>query len=211
MPDSAVLTKEEIRIVDEFRRNPFAEFTIREIAKKLNKKSYAWVFKAVGKLETLGILNTRHAGKSRLCSINLDSQISVTYLSFLDELDAYEKQLPRRNISELLASIRTPCFTFMVTGSYASGKATDKSDLDIIVLVGSGANRQEIQAKLRSAGELMIPRPHIYVFTYREFEEMLLLRNENYGKEAFRNRIIISGAQNYYIMMRRAIRNGFRG
>ena len=99
----------------------------------------------------------------------------------------------------------------MVAGSYAAGKATKKSDLDVVVLVEDGTETKKILAILKNKGELMIPEVHPYVFTKTEFLKMLLNDEENYGKFVFKNRVILFGAENYYLIIREAIKNGFRG
>jgi hypothetical protein len=50
-----ILTKEEMKIIGLFRTGLFKQYTIREIAKNINKKSYNWVFRAIGNAE--GIRN----------------------------------------------------------------------------------------------------------------------------------------------------------
>ncbi len=57
----------------------------------------------------------------------------------------------------------------------------------------------------------MIPKAHPYVFTEEQFYEMLVNKEENYGKEIARNHMIVSGAQSFYRILFRAIKNGFNG
>jgi len=70
---------------------------------------------------------------------------------------------------------------------------------------------KKIFAVLKNKGELMIPPAHVYVFTKMEFLQMFLSKEENYGKLIFKNRIIMFGAENYYLILKEAIENGFRG
>ena len=44
------ICKEELKIVNLFRKNLFSEFTLKQIMENLNKKSYNWTHKAVRKL-----------------------------------------------------------------------------------------------------------------------------------------------------------------
>ncbi len=206
-----MLTREESRIINIYRKDLFRSYAIREIMKKLLKKSYSWTFSAVKKLHKKGIIRVEKKGKSNLCSINLNNNLTLIYLSLLEQLDARLRRLPKENISKLLNAIPLAYFSFLTAGSYASGKATKKSDLDVVVLVEDKSNTKEILTILKNKGELMIPEVHPYVFTKSEFLQMLLNDEENYGKMIFRNRLIIFGAENYYLIIKEAIKNGFKG
>ena len=109
-----------------------------------------------------------------------------------------------------MSAIKTPFFIFLVTGSYANKKHTSKSDLDIVVIIDDPLDKRKINANLNK-GELMIPSVHSYVFTVSEFFEMLTNKEENYGKEITRNKMIIYGAYPYYKILKEAIEYGFKG
>ncbi len=205
-----ILTKEELKIIDLFRKDLFGRYTIREVMKKINKKSYNWVFRAVKKLNSLGIINLSAKGGSNICSVNLSNPLTFNYLALIENLGVFKK-LPMKNILELLDSVPLNYFTFIITGSYAEGQATKKSDLDIVVLVENKEDSKNVFAILKNKGELMIPKAHIYVFTRKEFLRMLLDKEQNYAKLIFENRIIIFGAESYYLILKEAIENGFKG
>ena len=206
-----ILTNEELKIVNLFRENLFREYTIREIMNAVHKNSYSWIFKTVKKLNKLGMINIKKKGNSNICSINLNNYSTITYLSLIEQINWKLKKLPQKNILELINSIPLSYFTFIITGSYASGKATKKSDLDIVLLTEDNIDTKKILTILKNKGELMIPEIHPYVFTKSEFMQMLLSDEENYGKMVFKNNLIIFGAENYYLIIKEAIRNGFKG
>lgn len=204
-----MITKRELRIVDIFRRDLFNSYTIRELMKKLKTGSYSWTFNAVKKLQRQGIILFEKKGHSTLCRINLDSQLAITYLSLLDELEALSRNIP--NIQEIRGVIPTDYFTLLVAGSYAEGKQTKRSDLDVVVIVDDQADVRKILNAVKNKGDLLIPKVHPYVFKREEFLKMLLAEEENYGKLVFKKRLIFFGAENYYFIIKEAIRNGFRG
>ncbi len=205
-----ILTKEELKIVKLFANNLFNSYTILDIMHKIDKNSYNWIFIAVNKLSRMGIIKIEVKGKSNICSLNIDNQLSLAYLSIIEKLKISDK-LPLRNIYELIDSIPFSYFTFIVAGSYANGNFTKKSDLDIAVIAENKEDSKKIFSILKNKGDLMIPQVHPYAFTKEEFLKMLLDREENYGKEIFRNHIIVFGAENYYLILREAIKNGFKG
>jgi predicted nucleotidyltransferase len=205
-----IITKEDLNIMELFRNNLFGEYTIREIMKKINKKSYNWVFRAVDKFKKMGIIKLKTQGASNICSVNLDSQLTLIYFSLLEKLNI-PKKLPMKNISELMNSIPVSYFTFIIAGSYANGKATKKSDLDIVVLLENKEDSKRVFTILKNKGELMVPPAHIYVFSKDEFLKMLLNKEQNYAKFIFKNKVLIFGAENYYLIINEAIENGFKG
>ena len=64
-----IITKEELKIINLFRENLFNSYTLREVMKKIDKKSYNWVFMAVKKLNKMGIIELKTKGASNICSI----------------------------------------------------------------------------------------------------------------------------------------------
>lgn len=202
-----MLTEKEAEIVNVFRNDLFRSYTIRELMKVTGRKTYTWTFNATKKLAGLEIIKMEAKGKSMICSINLHSPLAISYLSLLDETEAFARKIPR--IEELINEMPAPFFTFMVGGSYAEGSQTPKSDLDICIIVDDAAGTQNIQRMLEN--KIMVPRLHPFVFKKSEFAGMLLSKEANYGKMLFKKRLIAFGAANYYLMIREAIENGFRG
>ena len=201
-----MLTKDEIGIIDIFRKDLFGCYTIRDVMKKTGKKTYPWTFDAVMKLSKIGVIKMQTKGKAKLCSINLYNQAALSYLSLLDELEANGKKIP--HLDELINDMTTPFFVLLIGGSYASGKETSKSDLDICVIIDDSLKTKPLQNFL--ANKLMVPRLHPFVFKRKEFLEMLLSKEANYGKLLFKKHLTAFGAKSYYLMMREAIEHGFR-
>lgn len=201
-----MLTEKELRIVNLFRKNLFGSFTIRGIAKAL-KTSYSWTFNAVKKLSKMGILHLEARGHSKIARINIDSVSAIKYLSILDELETYERKIP--NINEIFKTVNTSYFTLIIAGSYARRTHTKTSDLDIVVITND--DTKSILNTLKNKGELLIPEVHPYVFTEKEFLEMLLAKEENYAKFIFKERLIFFGAENYYLIINEARKHGFQG
>lgn len=203
------LTNEELKILELFRASPLASYNIMEIGKKLGKASYDWTFRAVKKLNQQGVLSIESRGGSSFCSINLGSNLALAYMALLEQM-AIPAGLPMKNIQKLLGSMPASYFTFMITGSYARGKATPRSDLDIVIITENKNDARKAETILGNEGGLMIPKAHIFAFSREEFLQMLLDKRENYGKEAYRNRLILAGAESYYRIIGEAVGHGFR-
>jgi len=208
-----MLTEKELRIVELFRRDVFASYTIREIMKKIKTKSYNWVHTTVKKLRKENILNCEEKGNSTLCSLNLEEENTIKYLSLLEGDNPLIKKV--HNLEKIRKLLPFDSDFFLITGSYADGSYTSKSDLDIVVVIGESQDKRREKTfllnKLSNEGDLMIPKLHPYVFTVLEFLEMMTNKEENYGKEIARKHLIVSGAELYYYTLREAINRGFRG
>jgi|SRR3989344_2897587 len=204
-----MLTNKELRIMHLFRKNISASFTIREIMKRINTKSYNWTYNAVKDLEKEKIIILNKKGQSQLCTLNLEEQKTILYLSLLEELNALDKKLP--NLKKIIDLTNIEVHTLIITGSYADNTFTEKSDMDLAVIIDKKEDRKWILNKLSNEGSLFIPNLHPYVFTKDEFLEMLKNKELNYGKEIIKKHLIIFGAQLYFKILREAIKYGYSG
>ena len=200
-------SKNQKEIINLFRKNIFLRASIREISKRLKKKSYQRVYDAVKELEDKKILKLERMGKSDIVSLELNHQ-SVLHLAYADEkehigkIPNYEKLMNLREVSNYL---------LIVTGSYAKGTATKKSDLDLVIVVPDNQKAIDIQKLVDNLTLVFYPKVHLYVFNNKDFLEMLLEKKENYGKEIYRNHLILKNAHIYYEILREAQEHGFKG
>lgn len=201
--------QEEQKIIDLFRRNIFAEYTLKDIMKKLSKKSYNWTHKAIIKLSK-GLLKLKLKGNTKVVSLDLDCDETINYLVYLDRQEALSKKIPL--ISELIKSIskKTPYFTLLVTGSYATGTQRTRSDIDVVLIIDDTSSKEELRAYIKNAVRLSGIEIETHVFTKSEFYKMLLADPENFGKEVFRKHLLFYGADAYYQIIREASRNGLQ-
>lgn len=200
-----MLAKKQEEILNLFRKNVFLKATIREIS-KIMKKAYPKTYEAVKEMEKQGIIKINKIGNSSVCEINLTDK-TISILGYLDEQEAHLNNIPNMqkilNFEEFLDDI------ILVTGSYAGKKAGKNSDIDLVIITKEKAfNKQKLIENLTS---LIIPEIHVIVLTNEDFIKMLLDKEENYGKEIFKNRLIFRNSNRYYYDLKEAIKNGFRG
>lgn len=202
-----MLTVKELQIIELFRKNIFSSFTIREVMKKIKTKSYNWTHKAIKKLQKERIVILNKKGPCQLCTINLEEPKSIAYLSLLEELNALNKKLP--NLNEIISLMPLDFHILIITGSYADKTFTQKSDMDVVVIIDKKEEKKWLLNRLSNKGDLMIPHLHPYVFIKEEFLEMLTNKEANYGKEIEKKHLIISGAEFYFKVLREAIKHGY--
>src|SRR3989344_5212861 len=203
-----MLTEKELRIVDLFRKDVFASYTIREIMKEIDTKPYNWIFNVVKKLEKEKIIILNKKGQSQICRINLVEHKAIIYLSVLEELNTLKRKIP--NLDKIKGLMPLDFHILMITGSYVDKTFSKKSDIDVVVIIDNEKEKKWLLNKLINKGELMIPKLHAYVFTREEFLEMLKNKEENYGREIERKHLIVSGAGFYFKILKEAIDNGYK-
>lgn len=200
-----MINKNQYRILNLFKKDIFLEASIREIVKILKKKSYQRIYEAVKELEENSVLKIKRVGHSNLVSIDLNFK-SISLLSFLDEQEALSKDIPNMNkildLKEFLDDI------ILVTGSYAKGRQNKISDIDLVVITKDDIIKK--QKLIENLTDLFIPKFHPIVISYKDFVNMLLTKEENYGKELFKNRLLFRNSKRYYELLKEAIENGFR-
>lgn len=201
--------KEEMKILDLFRKNLFAEFTLKQIMERLGKKSYNWTYKAANKLSK-SVLIVTQVGNTTMIKLNLNCPLTITYLAFLDRREAYEKNIPL--VNELIENIskKTPYFVLIITGSYATGSVKKGSDIDLVVIVEDETNKKEISPYIKEATRLSGINVDEHIFTKNEFYLMLINDKENFGKEVFRKHLLFYGAEMYYQIVKEAIKDGLQ-
>ncbi|MBD3310723.1 hypothetical protein GF351_05900 [Candidatus Woesearchaeota archaeon] len=201
--------KEELKIIDLFRKNLLSEFTLKDIMKKLNKKSYNWTYNSVMKLSK-NILLSEKKGNSTVVSLNLKNQVALTYLIYLDRKEAFSKGLPIINEIIESCSKATTYFSLLVAGSYATGNINKNSDIDLIIIVEDSDEKAEIKPHLKEVTRLATINVDEHIFTRKEFYQMLVSDDENFGKEVFRKHLLFYGIEAYYQIIKEAIKNGLQ-
>ena len=199
------IKKSHLVILNLYRKNIFLAKTIRDLS-FFAKKDYPSVYNAVKELSSKKIIKIKKVGKSKVCELNL-SQETFSILSYLDEQEALSKKIP--NIREIIEIKEFLDDILLVTGSYAKGTETKKSDIDLVIITREKAfSRQKLIENLTS---LMLPKIHPIVITQKDFIEMLLSKEQNFGKEIYKNRLIFKNSSRYYSLLKEAVENGFRG
>lgn len=200
------LTNNELRILNLFRKDIFLKSSIRGIMKRINSKSYQRVYEAIGSLEKKQIITFEKLGNTNLVHLKMSRNTFIN-LAFLDEQE--NNKIP--NASKIIELKDITDYLIIVTGSYAKDMATKNSDLDLVIITQDKEDVVHIQKLVENLTMLFIPKIHLYVFTKKDFVEMLTDKKENYGKEIFKNHIILKNAQIYYELINEAIENGFKG
>jgi len=205
------MTKEKSKLLLYLGQKHGKSAYVKEIARAIGKKSYAWVFNSAKEMEKEGIILKEKMGMLSCYRINLESADSINAAAQAEAEKFKEAKLPKNAIDEVMNAVPLNYFTLLVTGSYAKGNEKKSSDLDIIVIVENNRDKKQTESAITAKCEILEPRVHAYVFSEKDFLEMLTSEEMNYGKMAAENRIIAFGAENYYKIILKAVKNGFNG
>lgn len=168
--------------------------TIMELSKKISS-DYRITHTATQRLLNKKILLSRKVGKSTLCELNPDYYGTEIYEA---ENERRQRIFKNNNIRQLYKEInekiKSSFFIFLLFGSYAKGKPTKSSDIDIIFI----SNEKGFEEKISSIFSLLPIKTHVLVFTEEDFIRMKDSKKSNVVKEAVDNNIILFGIENYY-------------
>jgi predicted nucleotidyltransferase len=191
-----MITKKQLEILNVFKNNLFKEFSFSDLKRKSNEKSSSKLQKAINDFFSDGLINIKKIGRSKVISLNFENNKLFDYFSILQ----FEKsKMPFEVFYEIQKEIlkETEFFCLVVFGSYASGKAGKKSDLDICIIVEESL-KKKIIPRMRSIERKCVKKIHSEVFSREEFLEMLRQDEENVGKEIARNHFVFYGLINFY-------------
>jgi predicted nucleotidyltransferase len=115
------------KLLVKFFVSPGIGFNAREIALDLNE-NYSAVWKELVRLEKIGILKSEKRGASIVYSIDPGCPIGSELRSIVLKTDGIDSSIRTRLLS--LKEIKAA----FIYGSFASGEADERSDLDLIVI-----------------------------------------------------------------------------
>ena len=168
--------------------------TIRELAKEI-KSDYRITYLAAQRLIQANILTVETVGKSSLCRLN-DSYYGIEIYEAEDERgrnilkNSNLKQLHK----EIMRRLNNASFIVLLFGSYAKGKQTKSSDIDLMFI----SNEKDFEEKVNNILSLIPLKTHLVIFTEEEFIRMKDSRKPNVIKEAIEHNIILYGIESFY-------------
>ena len=199
-----MLTKQQLTIFGVFKKDLFASLTFKQIKEESKQKSNNIVQIALKKFKEHDLVKTEITGDVTTYSLNLNNNLTLSYLNLINDSEIQKRKFPKEILSEIQKRIskQTNFFILIVFGSHAKNKATEKSDLDIAVIVESEQTKKEIVPFLETVKRREIKPIDYHIFTIDEFLEMLKVDIENVGKQIYKNSIIYYGFIEYCNLIR---------
>jgi len=205
-----MLTESQLKILEPLTRNMLKEYSIKEIKEDCGEKSNNALTLALKKFKEENLVGERIVGRSLLYTLNIDNELVFNYIQLINT-----KKLPKsvlRAIERIKEDVEkhTSFFSIVVFGSYAIGKQTKDSDLDVAVFIEEENKRKIMEATIKSS-ELKTPlKIDGHIISKDEFLEMLKVDEENLGKQIVRKHLSIYNSHIFYSLLKKGIKNGFR-
>ena len=198
-----MLTKTQEQILSFLLSKPEEQFTIRGIAKRLNK-SYTLVYNNIADLEKKDIIKKQNVPPAQIITLN---EFAPTEIFINIELKRKKELLQKYPwiqlmLEDILTSTKNLFFILIVFGSYAKATQTSKSDLDLLVIVQDKKDIKNIEDAVYKA--YTKAKKGVNIVDINDFKEMVKNTNEmNIGNEARKHHIILYGVEAYYQIIKR--------
>lgn len=192
-----MFTKTEIRVLELFTANILNSFTIREVS-RLAKKDLKIVYTSIKNLTAKKFLIKQKRG------LNLNYKNNWQDLAYIENIrkEAFFEKNPsiKMHLNRFLEKSKNKLFVLLIFGSYASGKADKKSDVDLLAVTSK--DNEGFERQLNSVLSLSQEEFHVNTISIASFRELLVKRDEiNIVNETFSSHIIIYGAEQYYALL----------
>ncbi len=198
-----MFNKAEIRIL-KFMLSEMQNLNVREISAK-TKLNYRQAHEAVSKLEKKRLIFAKKYGKAKVCSLSFENAGVLAYIEDLRADELLKKKPNIRLVKKELESLKTSYYSLILFGSYAKGDERSRSDIDILFIIPDCSDINGFQKEAESIIDRLKYDIHLNTIKESEFVNMLKKRGElNIANEVLKNRIILSGAEQYYKLVKKA-------
>lgn len=198
-----MLTKTQEQILIFLLDRQDDNFTIRSLARSL-KKSYPLVYNNLLSLEERGIITKKDIPPGKVITLSENIPKNVIINIEMKKRDNFLKRHPeiKLMLEDTLKSVKNPFFILLIFGSYAKGKQTKKSDLDILIIVKEKNDIKEIERAVNKT--ITKAKKSLIFIEIKDFKEMIKNDKEfNVGNEAKKNHVILYGAEQFYQLIRK--------
>ncbi len=204
-----MLTSCETKLLGQLIRKPLEAQSINQLAQNI-KRAYPHVYNSVQGLEKKGLLTITTVGRSSLCRIRFDYPEQLTLVSIETSQEFLSKHLHLNNLfHQLKEELSAELYIAVIFGSYAKGKATKKSDIDLFFIVQEESKLEVFKNKVNSVLNKLNYNVDFEVSTMDWFYEMLGEKN-TVGREIFEASIILHNAEAYFYLVRKHVqRKGY--
>lgn len=205
-----MLTEKQLDIFKVFAKQPFAEFTRKQIKQLAGEKSNNALALAMKQFTKEGLIKEQKVGKSSPISLNLGNDAVHHYIALGNIQRMHKMTLRTMGIIKEELEKHTLFYSLVVFGSFAVQEQAKGSDLDVAVFIETEAKRDKIRAALNSAAQKSLLPVDAHVITKAEFIEMLTNDEENLGKQIARKHLVLLNQELFYGLVMEGMRRGFR-
>ena len=177
----------KFKIINYLGKNIGKRFTMHELSKLVNTP-YASFYRAIQHMGD--VLEVVVVGKSKTVSLKTNNPVIKAHLTVSSDEEKKEF-IQRQPILKKIASELETKDIIILFGSYAKGKETKKSDIDLMIINKDG----EKSLSFSKYETLFKKKINPLFVTAKEFKKMLQDKYENVGKQALKNHIILNNPE----------------
>ena len=179
-----------LKIINYLGKNIGKRFTMHELS-KLVSIPYASFYRTVQRMGD--ILEILVVGKSKTISLKTNNPVVKSHLTISSDEEKKEFLQKHLIIKKMAGELDTK-EVVVLFGSYAKGKETKKSDIDLLII-----NRDGKKSLSFSKYEILFKKKINPIFvTTKEFKKMLQDKEENVGKQALKSHIILNNPERFW-------------
>ena len=187
-----------LRILNYLAKNYPAAPTMHGLAKAL-QIPYATFYRTLKAKSDLFLIET--VGKAKTVKLNLTQDVLTAHL-VLASWEERKELLKHQPIIRKIAEDLPKDEIVLLFGSYAKGTATERSDIDLLII-----NKNSEKNASFSKHELLYKKTiNPIIVSRKEFEQMLGDTEENVGKQALKNHVVLQEPQRFWEMTLHALR-----
>lgn len=192
----------EIKILGVLMRKPLEFYSVNQLAKE-TKLAYPYVYDSVKKLEKRELLSVKKISKSNLCQIKFNNPEELA-LASIENIQQFLSNCPRINnlTKQLKEALSDELYIMLLFGSYAKGKATKESDIDLFFIIKDKNDLEKFRKKVSFLISKLSYKIEFEVSTLEWFYEMLGDKT-TVGREIFKTNIILHNAEAYFYLVRK--------
>jgi predicted nucleotidyltransferase len=175
------------KLLDAFLSLPKARFYIRELERKINEEAKN-ISRELKNLESLGLLTSESQGNQKYYSVNEDFFLYSELKGIIFKTTGVLGLL-----KEALAKLEGIEAAFMY-GSYATGKETERSDVDLIIV--GRPDLTELNEEISELEDQLNREINYMCFDREEYEERKKIKDAFISEILAEEKILLIGSEN---------------
>ncbi len=179
-----------LKIINYLGKHIKQSFTMLELS-KATKIPYATFYRTIQKMKDVVTVQT--VGKAKTITLNTKNTAIKSYLTISSEEEKKEFLEKQLIIKKIVQEVNTSDIVILF-GSVAKGTEKTTSDIDLLII-----NKKGEKSLSFSKYELLFKKKINPIFiTKSEFIQMLQEKEENVGKQALENHIILNNPERFW-------------
>lgn len=191
------MVKNHSKIIKVLLERQEEELNICKIS-KYSKIDYKNTYNIIKDLEKKGLVTVKSFGRTKRVMVNKEIHPLIFEAEYDRRQDLFKRNKDFFVIYRRLSELNFP-FIVLLFGSYAKGRATKHSDIDLLIICEKKRERQ-----IREVLDLFPLRIHPTFTNFEDFMLMLKTKEFNVVSEAVKNNIILVGIEDYYRLIKNA-------